>query len=690
MKLPRNCLLGFLVPLALAEVLNAQSFTVIGIPDTQNYSEFYPAIYAQQTAWVVSQIAPRNIAYVSHYGDVVNHGDRINEWIVADAAMSTLDAANIPYGVTAGNHDITPSGVSGSNYIPAYFLNYFGPSRFAGRSWYGGASPSGMSSYQTFTAGGMEFLALHIECDGALRELKWAQGVLNDNRDKPVMMTTHRYLQDAEDYTSGVPLVPSGRYPSIWYSAEGVYAPDGIESDQIFDWFVRRNPNIFIVQCGHFHEEFRQTSTNVRGNPVHEVLADYQDDPNGGDGWLRIMQFDLGANRVDVESYSPYLNAFRTAGESKFSLPVTFQNYRETNPTVVLQQDIGGYLNTHDTWISQASPNSSYGNNDVRVSDDDVNNSIFSDAQGQALIRFDGLVGPGGTSRIPLGSTIVSAHLTIQIADDIDNPLYDPDFLVHRVLVPWSESSTWNSLGNGLQQPSDLSPVIASFSGDNNPNEDGLRRIQVTAAVQAWADGAANHGFAILPEIINGNDDGIEILTSESANALLRPSIEVVFVPPPAGIAFCTGDGSGTDCPCSNNSAPGLDQGCRNSTGSGARLSSSGLASLAHDSLQLIGTGMPNGTSLFLQGTAMSSTPGGALLGDGLLCIGSSLVRLGVKTNSNGGSRLPEAGDPAISVKGAIAAPGERFYQQWYRDPSNFCTPLTYNLTQGLRVIWQP
>jgi hypothetical protein len=99
---------------------------------------------------------------------------------------------------------------------------------------------------------------------------------------------------------------------------------------------------------------------------------------------------------------------------------------------------------------------------------------------------------------------------------------------------------------------------------------------------------------------------------------------------------------------------------------------------------------MPNGTSLFLQGTAMSSTPGGALLGDGLLCIGSSLIRLGVKTNSNGGSRLPEAGDPAISVKGAIAAPGERFYQQWYRDPSNFCTPLTYNLTQGLRVIWQP
>jgi hypothetical protein len=73
--------------------------------------------------------------------------------------------------------------------------------------------------------------------------------------------------------------------------------------------------------------------------------------------------------------------------------------------------------------------------------------------------------------------------------------------------------------------------VLAVIAGDNAIDSDGLRRIDVSASVQQWLDGAPNHGFAILPEIISGNDDGIEILTSESANPLLRPALEIVYEP---------------------------------------------------------------------------------------------------------------------------------------------------------------
>lgn len=506
--------------------LVAQSFTVIGIPDTQNYSELFPSIFYGQTQWVANQREALDIRFVSHYGDLVQNGDQLVEWAVADQAMATLDQDDIPYGTSAGNHDITPTGTFGEPYIPQFYQSYFGPQRFAGRSWYRGTSPSGMSSWQVFNGGGLEFLALHIECDGALDELVWAQGVLDANRDKPVMLTTHRYLQDAEDYTAGVPVVPSGRYPSIWYAIETPYTPNGLESNEIFDWFVRRNPNVFLVNCGHFHEEYRQTSTNVAGHPVHEVLADYQDDPNGGNGWLRIMTFDLGQNQIDFDSYSTHLDQFRSADESDFSLPVVWSDYRSSEPTVVLQDGINGYQGTRDTWIDEDSPNQSFGQSGVRVADDDTTNSFFSDEQGQALVRFEGLF--GGTGRVPLGSQILEATLTLQISDDIDSPIFDPDFFVHRVLVPWDESSTWNSMAGGLGG-SDLSPVVAVFDGDNSPDGDGLRRIDVTAAVQAWSNGAPNHGFAILPEIIGGNDDGIEILTSESGNPLLRPRLEVTY-----------------------------------------------------------------------------------------------------------------------------------------------------------------
>jgi hypothetical protein len=509
------------------------AFTVVGLPDTQNYASSYPQIFTAQTQWVVDQRAPLDIRFVSHFGDIVNNADQPQQWINADQSMRLLDEAGILYGVCPGNHDITSSGGSGQPYIPQDYLAYFGPSRFAGQPWFGGASPSGMSTYQYFSACGMQFLSLHIECDTPVRELAWAQGVLDANRDRPVLLTTHRYLQDAEDYTSGVPLVSSGRYPAVWYSVEGTYTPDVIQSNEFFDWFVRKNPSIFLVNCGHFHEEYRQVSTNVAGLPVHEVLADFQDDPNGGDGWMRIMRFDVAAGSIDVDTYSPTLAAVRTADESDFTLPVAFDAYRM--PTGVrfaaFQEGIGGYAGTQDTWISQANPNTSFGSNSTRVVDDDTANSLFSDSRGQGLMRWDALVG-AGPAQVPAGAQIVSATLVIDVPDDIDTPFYNPNFLVHRMTRSWDESSTWNSLAGGLTVGADMTDAIASFSGDNQPDADTLRRVDVTAAVAAWAAGEPNHGLALVPQVISGNDDGIEIRASENPNTILRPRLEVVFVPP--------------------------------------------------------------------------------------------------------------------------------------------------------------
>jgi hypothetical protein len=356
------------------------------------------------------------------------------------------------------------------------------------------------------------------------------------------MVTTHRYLQDAEDYTAGVPVVPSGRYPSIWYGVEGTYHPQGIQSNEAWAWFFRKNTNIFLINCGHFHEEYRQVSTNVAGKPVHEVLADYQDDPNGGDGWLRIMKFDTVSGTIDVDSYSPTLQAVRTADESDFNLSVDFPSYRlpPDRGFKAFQQGVGGYEGTQDTWVSQQNPNTSYGNNDTRVSDDDTANSIFTDYRGQALVRFDGVI---GANQVPAGSTITNATLVIDVPDDIDTPFYNPSFFVHPVIRDWNESSTWNSLSGGLTVGADIAPAVGSFLGDSVPNGDSMRRINVTATVQAWANGAPNFGFAILPEIISGNDDGIEIRSSENGNTILRPRLEITYAVVPTGGPDLDGNG---------------------------------------------------------------------------------------------------------------------------------------------------
>ena len=531
-----------LISLEARDIPSATQFTVIGMPDIQNYSEFYPQITLAQTQWIVANRDALDIEFVSQFGDLVNHGYGPNsdvEWANARAGMKPLEDADIPLGVNAGNHCVLESGSPGQTFDPTNFLANFGPQRYTGRSWFGGASPSGLSSYQIFNTGPgeMPMIAIHLAIEYPHAELAWAQGVINANRDKPVMISTHRYMQDAESYTFGVPAVPSGRYPDIWYSFEGHYNPDGIMAEELFNHFIATNRNIFLVNCGHFHEEFHQTSTNRFGLPVHEVLADYQDGPNGGNGFLRIMQFDTSANQISVSSYSPYLDASATEsltgtdGPSSFTLPTNFNSYKAPNPTVYFQNGVSGYSGTQDTWINQNSTNTNYGGSGTITVDDDTANSIFSDKRGQGLLRFDDIIG-SGAGKIPAGATITRATLKLTLRDDIDTPLYSPNFNVHFMTRSWAESSTWNSLAGGLTSGSDYSTQIASFSGDNNPDGYNIRFLDVKAAVQQWANGEVNYGLAILPQIISGNDDGIDLYSSESAEIMFRPVLEVEYILP--------------------------------------------------------------------------------------------------------------------------------------------------------------
>jgi hypothetical protein len=179
-----------------------------------------------------------------------------------------------------------------------------------------------------------------------------------------------------------------------------------------------------------------------------------------------------------------------------------------------------------------------------------------------------------------------------------------------------------------------------------------------------------------LDLVLAGNDAGNDIIR------LARNDLV-------AGALFCFGDGSGTACPCANAGATG--NGCANSSNAGgAHLAGIGLHSITADTLLLTGAGMPNGGTLYFQGTARVALGAGSVFGDGLLCAGGALVRLGAKINANGSSQFPAGLDPSISTLGAVFAPGTRTYQAWYRDAVNFCSAATYNLTNAIEVRWTP
>lgn len=163
------------------------------------------------------------------------------------------------------------------------------------------------------------------------------------------------------------------------------------------------------------------------------------------------------------------------------------------------------------------------------------------------------------------------------------------------------------------------------------------------------------------------------------------------FPPPATGTLFCAG--SASSCPCGNVGRP--IAGCENSfaTGGGV-LAATGVASLSADSVTLRASGLtPSAPALFVQGTGMVAGGTGVPLADGLSCVNSSLTRLGIHLASHGITQFGwsiSADLPLSIYAGLPPTGGTRFYQVVYRNVVPFCTPGTFNSTNGLEILWSP
>jgi Tol biopolymer transport system component len=161
----------------------------------------------------------------------------------------------------------------------------------------------------------------------------------------------------------------------------------------------------------------------------------------------------------------------------------------------------------------------------------------------------------------------------------------------------------------------------------------------------------------------------------------------------PIPTQFCWGDGTGAACPCNNSGI--ATQGCENSYATGGGLiTGAGAARVSADTFTLTVYSLPPTTAvLFFQGDQQLGSGFGIPFGDGLLCAGGTVIRLGIKFCAGGQAQMGfAASDPLLSVSGSIPSTtvSLRYYQGWYRDAAPFCSSAVYNLTSGLTVTWIP
>jgi hypothetical protein len=328
----QGCLLALVLILVLSgpgcarsRVVDQRPCTIVMLPDTQHYSRKYPDLFYAQTDWVRRNRDKENIAFVTQVGDLVNdRNKRMDEWDVAGKAMWALDGV-VPWGVALGNHDYDDHG---ENRVATGFLKQFGPERFKNVPWYGGASPNGLNSYQLFSASGVDFIAFHLEVEVPDPAIAWASGVLNRYPKRAAIVSTHSYL-----YGQG----------GIGRRGRDEKRTDNCNSaEETWNKLVRRNPQIFMVLCGHVQKtvEYHQVSINDAGNRVLEMLADYQKRKDGGEGWLRLIRLVPASREIQVRTYSPVLDKFETDADSEFTVPWESPDLRH-NPRRVASKAFG-------------------------------------------------------------------------------------------------------------------------------------------------------------------------------------------------------------------------------------------------------------------------------------------------------------------------------------------------------------
>jgi autotransporter-associated beta strand protein len=210
---------------------------------------------------------------------------------------------------------------------------------------------------------------------------------------------------------------------------------------------------------------------------------------------------------------------------SRPQLSVTYTT--EPTTTASLKQGVGGYggltavtMNGFTGATIDATASSTIG------MDGPTNGTPPGDAGSPDLLgflKFDGING-AAADQVPVRASVAKSWLVLTTGTSSNDQTPGP-YTAHRMLTPWSANSTY--AGFGAQGPVAGTDFVTTASGTANAaSQNGQAWIDVTSAVAAWKDGAANNGFLIRA----ATTDGWVVGGGGNADATRRPDLRTVYV----------------------------------------------------------------------------------------------------------------------------------------------------------------
>jgi len=297
------------------------SWSLILLPDPQAYVKFgrNQPILDLMTSWISENISQLNIQTVLCTGDLVDKNElavpdglkanqsSVEQWKAVSSAFSKMDG-KVSYVTATGNHDY---GIFNFENRKTSFDQYFpinkNPKnrevlRHVGLNADGRPTLEN-AAYEFFPPNGKKILAISLEYLPRNEIVQWAKELVDSDvySNHLVILLTHFYLGSDNNY-----LTTNKTSEKNWN--------DGAD---LWNKLVKPAKNIQLVLAGHIgkpddpkgHIGFRQDK-NSAGKNVAQMAFNAQGlgggfDGNGGDGWLRILEFLPDNKSVYVRTFSP-------------------------------------------------------------------------------------------------------------------------------------------------------------------------------------------------------------------------------------------------------------------------------------------------------------------------------------------------------------------------------------------------
>lgn len=330
MKKTRGILLSlFLLTVSLGStsaqapaLSDSASYTWILLPDPQTYQKFgrNQSLFTLMIDWIRDQKDELNIQMAVCVGDLVEqnnitepdgkNGDQTSkqQWESVSAAFSRLDGV-LPYIVATGNHDY---GIKNAENRQSQLNKYFLPDgNPLTRDLLVEMAPNGMgmktlenACYEWKSPHGQSFLLFSLEFGPRKEILEWAESVAArpEYKEHVGVVVTHSYLNSENERI----VQEKYRIPGANYG------------ETIWNELIQPSDNFRFVFCGHIaasathrgHVGYRMDK-NTGNKTVHQMLFNAQREGgdwhgNGGDGWLRILEFLPDGKTVKVYTFSPF------------------------------------------------------------------------------------------------------------------------------------------------------------------------------------------------------------------------------------------------------------------------------------------------------------------------------------------------------------------------------------------------